>query len=386
MKMKTKLKTIIITTLCVLISVLLVIAAIFCRGIGERNSSAQADTARAELVQHSAVLPPDNVSDYAVAKKWIYTGQYTFNQNLTAPNGVDLNEGVYVPFQFTYSASFADKFSAGIYIQFIDTPGVPADYLYLFLSYYSITYSVESMTSSIALVRVYNSDTENPDTSDWLNRFYKNINFPVNVSVPDWFADWFYLNTTPFIDQNSNNYQQGLEDGYANGYQDGYNEGDAAGFDTGYQSGLADGRDEGYEQGRQEGYTDGYNTGKQEGYTDGYNTGKQEATDEAFENGYDQGYNKGTADGRYEGYNDGFNTGKEEGLTEGYDNGYNTGYTNGYNKGQTTQVSNPIVYLLTPVHTFLDTNLFGSFSLGDAFNVVLFVAVAVIFIKMFSGG
>lgn len=374
MKMKTKLKTIIITTLCVLISVLLVIAAILCRSIGERNSSAQADTARAELVQHSSVLPPDNVSDYAVAKKWIYTGQYTFNQNLTSPKGVDLNAGVYVPFQFTYSTLRADKFSAGIYIQFIDTPGAPADYLYLFLSYYSITYSVESMTSSISLDRVYNSDTENPDTSDWVNRFYKSINLPVNVSLPDWFVDWFYLNTTPFIDQNSNNYQQGSEDGYESGYQDGYNEGDAAGFDTGYQSGLEDGRDEGYEQGRQE------------GYTDGYNTGKQEATDEAFEIGYDQGYDKGYNDGNYFGYDNGFNTGKEEGLTEGYDNGYKTGYTNGYNKGQTSQVSNPIVYLLTPVHTFLDTNLFGSFSLGDAFNVVLFVAVAVIFIKMFAGG
>lgn len=75
-----------------------------------------------------------------------------------------------------------------------------------------------------------------------------------------------------------------------------------------------------------------------------------------------------------------------EGYNAGYDDGYKEGYGKGLNKGQSDSLTNPVDYLLTPVHDFLNLRLFGIIAISDMLNIVLFVGIALIFIKMFSGG
>lgn len=98
-------------------------------------------------------------------------------------------------------------------------------------------------------------------------------------------------------------------------------------------------------------------------------------------------------DGAYEdGYNDGYDAGFEAGSGSGYDDGfdlgYNSGYSQGFADGQDTDWGdlNVVSLYLQPVSTFLGTPLFGTFSIGNAFSVVLVVLLASIFIKMFAGG
>lgn len=70
-----------------------------------------------------------------------------------------------------------------------------------------------------------------------------------------------------------------------------------------------------------------------------------------------------------------------------YDDGYRVGYQDGLNKGQTDSFANPISTALAPVQTFLTTPFFGTnFTFGSVLSVVLFVAVAIIFLKLFAGG
>lgn len=92
----------------------------------------------------------------------------------------------------------------------------------------------------------------------------------------------------------------------------------------------------------------------------------------------------------WNGYLDGYYTARDlsysEGYDFGYDEGYNLGYNAGLNKAQSDSLVNPVSYFLVPVHNFLNLNLFGVFSIGTLLNILLFVAVALIFIKMFSGG
>lgn len=72
----------------------------------------------------------------------------------------------------------------------------------------------------------------------------------------------------------------------------------------------------------------------------------------------------------------------------GYDSGYENGYNQGVIEGGNQQLNklNPVSYFLEPVSTFLSTPLFGNFSIGAALSIVMFVSVALIFIKMFAGG
>lgn len=93
------------------------------------------------------------------------------------------------------------------------------------------------------------------------------------------------------------------------------------------------------------------------------------------------------------------NVQKEEGggnTSDSYLDGYNSGYNAGYNQGYSVGLAagqniswdnlNVVTLFLSPVNTFLATPLFGSFSIGTAFSVVLVVLLASIFIKMFAGG
>ena len=79
-----------------------------------------------------------------------------------------------------------------------------------------------------------------------------------------------------------------------------------------------------------------------------------------------------------DGYNDGYSAGQEA--------GYNSGYAAGLNKGQSDTLSNPVSFFLEPLNSFMSIDLFGQFSVGDVFSVVLFVCLGVIVIKMFAGG
>ncbi len=98
-----------------------------------------------------------------------------------------------------------------------------------------------------------------------------------------------------------------------------------------------------------------------------------------FKNGYKDGYSNGYDSGRHYGYN------------LGYSSGYDTGYDIGYNYGRNSQISeglfkNPLDIFLQPITNFLNTDIFGSFSIGDGFTIAFFVMIALIFIKMFAGG
>lgn len=103
----------------------------------------------------------------------------------------------------------------------------------------------------------------------------------------------------------------------------------------------------------------------------------------------DTQYQTGFEDGHFAGYNEGYQNGKAEGETLGYNNGYDKGYTvgksDGYNLGISENI-NPIVLFLQPAQDFMNMKIFGSFSLADAFGIVLTVLMATIFIKLFAGG
>lgn len=114
-------------------------------------------------------------------------------------------------------------------------------------------------------------------------------------------------------------------------------------------------------------------------YADGYLKGQQDGVDQGYEFGYEAGYE------------DGYNAGGDS-CSQQYNKGYNTGYNDGYSLGlaagqnTTWESLNVVSLFLSPVNSFLSTPLFGSFSIGTAFSVVLVVFLAAIFIKMFAGG
>lgn len=91
------------------------------------------------------------------------------------------------------------------------------------------------------------------------------------------------------------------------------------------------------------------------------------------------------------GYRDGYDTGSDSGRDYGYNLGYISGYDTGYSYGRNSQISeglfkNPLDVFLQPISNFLNTDIFGSFSIGDGFTIAFFVIIALIFIKMFAGG
>ena len=108
------------------------------------------------------------------------------------------------------------------------------------------------------------------------------------------------------------------------------------------------------------------------------------------EPGYDEGYEAGYNDGYDEGYESGMEKGHdfgyEEGFAAGTEQGYKEGYSAGLNKGHSDNITNPLAVALDPVETFMTMPIFGNVTIGQFFNVVLFVLIASIFIKMFAGG
>lgn len=87
-------------------------------------------------------------------------------------------------------------------------------------------------------------------------------------------------------------------------------------------------------------------------------------------------------------YDEGYSAGNSAGLETGQQAGYNSGYSAGLLRGQATtwENINVVGLFLSPVNSFLSTPLFGSFSIGTAFSVVITVLLGIVFIKMFAGG
>lgn len=69
-------------------------------------------------------------------------------------------------------------------------------------------------------------------------------------------------------------------------------------------------------------------------------------------------------------------------FNEGYEQGFNDGYDVGVGQG----LANPLTIFVRPINSFLTTDLFGTISIGDVMQVLLFICLALIFLKMFAGG
>lgn len=185
-----------------------------------------------------------------------------------------------------------------------------------------------------------------------------------------------------------------LDEIMSNAFTSGFNQGHTAGYDEGHSAGVEEGHTAGYNEGNTAGYnighTAGYNEGRtagyDEGHTAGYNEGNTAGYNRGHVAGYDEGHTAGFDEGKLLGHSEGFTTGYNQGKGQGYSEGYNIGYNDGENKTLSVQLTNPISSFLQPVHEFMNTKFFGDLTYGSIFNVVLFVAVALIFIKMFSGG
>lgn len=76
----------------------------------------------------------------------------------------------------------------------------------------------------------------------------------------------------------------------------------------------------------------------------------------------------------------------DKGHADGYTNGYNVGYDKGKVDGAELVSVSPISFLLSPISSLLGTPIWGQFTIGSLFSVVLFVGCTLIFIKMFAGG
>lgn len=136
-------------------------------------------------------------------------------------------------------------------------------------------------------------------------------------------------------------------------------------YDKGYDAGFHIGHESGYEQG----YWVGNADGKEIGYDEGYNVGKEGGFVEGKEFGYTGGYQIG--------YDKGFELGKNK----GYIDGENAGYTKGFNDAGD---SGGFGWLISSVQTFLETDFFGSFSIGDLVYVMIGVSFVLLFLKFFS--
>lgn len=127
-------------------------------------------------------------------------------------------------------------------------------------------------------------------------------------------------------------------------------------------------------------------SGQSNGYANGYRAGVTDGANQSYSDGYDAGYSAGHSYGQSQGYDNGYEEGLSQGRSDGLAQGYKSGYTEGYNKGSSEKVVNPLSLFLEPVHKFMNTPFFGDLTYASVFNVILFVAVATIFIKMFGGG
>lgn len=284
-------------------------------------------------------------------------GTYTFNNNLDLSNRPEWYTDGWLIVDFNFMCSPPVSPLGEIYLGF-------CDYLYFDISSTETVfgYSFYVLDENREWWDTTEYDVYSSSGGGWTNGFLTTITF--NSRVPYAFKLFLDEFATKVYDEESYN----------------------AGYDVGYEEGVNYGTNAGYQMGLNQGYQQGLSAGHEAGYNEGYDVGYQDG-DNA---GYEDGYSVGSTDGYERGYDEGYDLGYEDGVPVGYDTGYTSGYSDGHsdglNLGHSDRITNPISSFIEPVHQFMNTPFFGTLTYATIFNIVLFVAVAVIFIKMFSGG
>lgn len=94
-------------------------------------------------------------------------------------------------------------------------------------------------------------------------------------------------------------------------------------------------------------------------------------------------------DGRADGYDEGYGAGHEVGYDEGYDVGTSDGYEDGYNAGYAVgleEVQPSASTMVAAAGNLLNADIFGTWSLADILTIMIGLACAIAFLKLFAGG
>lgn len=295
--------------------------------------------------------------------------------------------------------------------------------------YHGFLLSVSGSSYNISRIYKINSTTNvNPSPGDGISISSLYVVFPVynfysslhSYDFSKWFFSSLLYSSTSIVDILDKTYNSGYTNGYKPGYIDGYNTAYLEGYNVGYDYGFRNSYDLGFSAGKKAVRQLYFNAGFRSGYGSGYTVGNNVAFDTAYKqayneayvigykNAYSSAYNSAWQNGYSSGSVQSFNTGYLQAYNDTYQhafcNGYELGYEsvpdteeiyqNGYNAGKvagrnevlTEGLKNPISFMLDPVVTFFDTKLFGVVSIGSILSVAIFVAVALIFLKMFAGG
>lgn len=313
----------------------------------------------------SVFIPFSNYDPYNIRKGY---GGRQIDMSLYYSTSDTNNFKVSGPFDLTFFAGFVDSDynyypdeSEAFTLVLRPSTWGSSDKFYYAISY---NFSVPPPTNSTISSYAFNYTTKEVLSCSL------NFSVPLNLSL---FMDPHPVNT--FLSVCCLNYPSYYADSVYSSYYYGKSV-----FNTGAESSYSEAFDAGKTEGLQEGYNNGFSAGK----TEGFSEGKQEGLTE----GYNNGYNVGLKAGETEGYGKGYDKGYEDGLNDNtsYNVGWSAGHTAGRNEALTEGLTNPVVYILQPVSTFLDTKLFGVVSIGQMLSVALFVMIAVIFLKMFAGG
>lgn len=295
--------------------------------------------------------------------------------------------------------------------------------------YHGFLLSLSASSYNVSRIYKINSVTNsNPNPGDGISVNSLYVVFPVhNFSSSSHsydFSNWFFssllYSSTSIVNILDQTYNSGYINGYKPGYADGYNTAYLEGYNSGYDYGSRNSYDLGfsagkkavrqlyYDAGFRSGYGSGYTVGNnvafdtayKQAYNEAYSVGYQDAYSSAYNNAWQNGYSSGSVQSFNSGYLQAYNDTYQDAFCNGYELGYNSvpdqneAYSAGYNAGKvagrnealTEGLKNPISFVLEPVVTFFDTKLFGVISIGSILSVAIFVAVAIIFLKMFAGG
>lgn len=293
-----------------------------------------------------------------------------------------------------YNPAVPILFSIYTVYDFINYPNVNGNFTYFTkLSFYTDEDSPDWCTLNLyppvssSVGTFYEVDIHSPSYTDTVpfsstRGIFLFIAIPSPYPTNGWFDSFIQECTIPL----STPY--GYPQGYDLGYQTGLADGQSEAYNRGYEAGLRDGTAFGYSEGLKDGEEQGYSKGYNEGHSAGYSEGLQAGTHEGYQSGYNAGLAAGNIEGYNKGYDEGYSAGKldSDSYSEGYSAGFTSGRVAGRNEALTEGLTNPVVYVLQPVVTFFDTKLFGVVSIGQILSIFIFVAVGLIFLKMFAGG
>lgn len=97
----------------------------------------------------------------------------------------------------------------------------------------------------------------------------------------------------------------------------------------------------------------------------------------AYEDGFDAGYDEGYGAGHGAGYDQGYDVG----TSDGYEDGYNAGYAVGLQEVQPSAST-----MIAAAGNLLNADIFGTWSLADILTIMIGLACAIAFLKLFAGG